>query len=119
LARPADEVYAALDLGSNSFHLLLARFEGSRLVVIDRYKDTVRLAAGLQDDGMLSDEVIARALRALEKMAERIRPLPKAYVRVVGTNTLRAAKNRDALLVHAEKILGVPIISSAGSRKRD
>lgn len=109
MARTSDEIYAALDLGSNSFHLLLARFDGRRLMVVDRYKDTVRLATGLQDDGNLSDEVMRRALQALEKMAERIRPLPKNYVRVVGTNTLRAAKNRDVFLAKAEKILGVPI----------
>jgi len=109
LAELVDEVYAALDLGSNSFHLLLARFEGSRLIVIDRYKDMVRLAGGLQDDGSLSQEAMERAWGALEKMAERIRPLPKAYVRVVGTNTLRAARNRDVFLLKAEKILGVPI----------
>jgi exopolyphosphatase / guanosine-5'-triphosphate,3'-diphosphate pyrophosphatase len=109
LARSAEEVYAALDLGSNSFHVLLARFEGRRLVVVDRYKDSVRMAAGLQGDGNLSEDVMQRALRALEKIAERIRPLPKSYVRVVGTNTLRAAKNRDVFLAQAEKILGVPI----------
>jgi exopolyphosphatase/guanosine-5'-triphosphate,3'-diphosphate pyrophosphatase len=109
LARSSDEVYAALDLGSNSFHVLLARFEGRRLVVLDRYKDTVRLASGLLDDGNLSEEAIVRALKALEKIAERIQPLAPAYVRVVGTNTLRAAKNRDAFLQRAEKILGVPI----------
>lgn len=109
MARSADEIYAALDLGSNSFHVLLARFDGRRLVVLDRYKDTVRLAAGLQEDGNLSEEVMARALQALGKMAERIRPLPKSYVRVVGTNTLRAARNRDVFLAKAEKILGVPI----------
>jgi exopolyphosphatase/guanosine-5'-triphosphate,3'-diphosphate pyrophosphatase len=109
LARTSDETYAALDLGSNSFHVLLARFDGRRLMVLDRYKDTVRLAAGLQDDGNLSEEVMARALKALGKIAERIRPLPKSYVRVVGTNTLRAAKNRDVFLAKAEKILGVPI----------
>ncbi len=109
LARTSDEIYAALDLGSNSFHLLLARFDGRRLLVVDRYKDMVRLAAGLQDDGNLSDEVMRRALEALSKMAERLRPLPKNYVRVVGTNTLRAARNRDAFLVRAEKVLGAPI----------
>jgi exopolyphosphatase/guanosine-5'-triphosphate,3'-diphosphate pyrophosphatase len=109
LARLSEEVYAALDLGSNSFHVLLARFEGRRLVVLDRYKDSVRLAAGLQEDGNLSADVMARALRALEKIAERIHPLSKSYVRVVGTNTLRAAKNRDVFLAQAEKILGVPI----------
>ncbi len=109
MARSSDEVYAALDLGSNSFHVLLARFEGRRLVVLDRYKDTVRLASGLLDDGNLSEEAVVRALTALEKIAERIQPLPSAYVRVVGTNTLRAAKNRDVFLARAEKVLGVPI----------
>ncbi len=78
-------------------------------MVLDRYKDMVRLAAGLQEDGNLSEQVMARALQALGKMAERIRPLPKTYVRVVGTNTLRAAKNRDVFLAKAEKTLGVPI----------
>ncbi len=114
MARTTDEIYAALDLGSNSFHVLLARFDGRRLMVVDRYKDTVRLAAGLQNDGNLSEEVMARALQALGKIAERIRPLPKNYVRVVGTNTLRAAKNRDAFLAKAEKILGVPISIISG-----
>jgi len=109
LARTSDEVYAALDLGSDSFHLLLARFDGRRLMVVDRYKDSVRLATGLQEDGNLSEEVMQRALSALGKMAERIRPLPKNYVRVVGTNTLRAAKNRDVFLTEAERLLGVPI----------
>ena len=96
-------------LAPNSFHVLLARFDGPRLVVLDRYKDNVRLASGLQEDGNLSDEAMARAWRALEKIAERIRPLPSTYVRVVGTNTLRAAKNRDVFLERAESILGVPI----------
>jgi len=114
LARTSEEIYAALDLGSNSFHVLLARFDGPRLLVLDRYKDNVRLASGLQEDGNLSEEAMARACRALEKIAERIRPLPPAYVRVVGTNTLRAAKNRDVFLARAEKILGVPISIISG-----
>ncbi len=109
MARSTEEIYAALDLGSNSFHVLLARFEGPRLVVLDRYKDSVRMAEGLQADGNLSAEIMQRALLALEKIAERIRPLPKSHVRVVGTNTLRAAKNRDVFLEQAEQVLGVPI----------
>lgn len=109
MARSAQEVYAALDLGSNSFHVLLARFDGQRLVVLDRYKDMVRLASGLQADGSLSAEAMARGFEALERIAERIRPLPKSHVRVVGTNTLRTAKNRDVFLAQAEAILGVAI----------
>ena len=109
MSRSAVEMYAALDLGSNSFHLLLARFEGPRLIVLDRHKEMVRLAAGLQEDGTLDAEAMARALAALGRMAERIRPLPKSHVRVVGTNTLRMAKNRAVFLAAAERELGVPI----------
>lgn len=103
------EVFAALDLGSNSFHLMLARFQGGKLVVIDRYKEMVRLAAGLTDGGLLAEEAMQRALTALPKFAERLRGLQADHVRVVGTNTLRAARNSDAFLEQAEAILGVPI----------
>lgn len=105
----SDEIFAALDLGSNSFHLLLARFKGPRLIVLDRVKAMVRLADGLQADDSLSEEVMRRSLRTLEKMAERIRPLPPSHVRVVGTNTLRSASNSDAFLARAEAVLGVPV----------
>ena len=102
-------IYAALDLGSNSFHLLIARFQSGKLEVLDRHKDMVRLASGLQRDGTLSPESIERALSSLERFAERLRSTPDAQIRVVGTNTLRAAKNSDAFLQKAEKILGTPI----------
>ncbi len=109
MGKDTEEVYAALDLGSNSFHLMLARFKGSRLIVLDRVKEVVRLGAGLGDDDALDDATMARGLAALRKMAERIRPLDKRYVRVVGTNTLRAAINADRFLERAERVLGVPI----------
>lgn len=107
--RAAAEVYAALDLGSNSFHLLLARFERGKLVVIDRLKESVRIGAGLQPDGTLSEASANEAIAALGRLGERLRNLPAAQVRVVGTNTLRAAKNRDEFLIRAEAALGVPI----------
>ncbi len=108
-SRSAGEIYAALDLGSNSFHLLLARFERGKLVVIDRLKEPVRIGAGLLPDGTLSPAMMDEAIAALERLGERLRKLPPARVRVVGTNTLRAAKNRDLFLARAEKCLGVPI----------
>jgi exopolyphosphatase/guanosine-5'-triphosphate,3'-diphosphate pyrophosphatase len=108
-SRATAEVFAALDLGSNSFHLLLARFERGKLVVIDRLKESVRIGNGLQPDGTLSTATMNEAIAALGRLGERLRKLPPANVRVVGTNTLRAAKNRDVFLVRAEKALGVPI----------
>lgn len=109
--------YAALDLGSNSFHLLIASFNGDKLRVIDRYKDMVRLAAGLDDDGRLSDEAQDRALDSLAKMANRLRGVPRRQIRVVGTNTLRAASNAVEFITKAEAILGLPINVISGSEE--
>lgn len=104
---------AALDLGSNSFHMIVARFAGNRLMVLDRLKDMVRLAAGLDRHNRLSPQVMDRALRCLERMGQRIRDLPEANVRVVGTNTLRKARNGAEFVERAGAVLGreVEIIS--------
>lgn len=114
---PDNGPFAALDLGSNSFHLQIASFESGKLRVIDRYKVMVRMAAGLQDDGTISEESLERALEALEKFAERLRGLPADHVRVVGTNTLRAARNAGGFLKQAEALLGVPIDIIAGTEE--
>lgn len=106
--------YAALDLGSNSFHLLIARYEKGKLEVLDRHKEMVRLAAGLQEDGSLSDKSIDRALEALQRFAERIRAIPYEDIRVVGTSTLRNASNADRFLNRGEQILGTTIHTISG-----
>ena len=106
---PAADTFAALDLGSNSFHLMIARSQDNHLAVVDRHKEMVRLASGLQPDGTLSEAAMQRALNSLSRFAERLRGTPNANIRVVGTNTLRAAKNSDQFLQQAEAILGVPI----------
>ncbi len=105
----ASPTYAALDLGSNSFHLLIARVHRGKLEILDRHKEMVRLASGLQKDGTLSSSSIQLALQSLERFGERIRSTPVEQIRVVGTNTLRSAKNANQLLSKAEKILGTPI----------
>jgi len=103
---------AALDLGSNSFHLLIAQESHDRVQVLDKYKEMVRLADGLNDGGELDAKVVARALECLERFAQRLRPLEPDNVRIVGTNTLRSAG--DMLFLNAaEEILGhkIDIIS--------
>lgn len=108
-----EQPYAALDLGSNSFHLIVARESNGRLQVIDRHRETVRLAAGLVDSADLSEHCMAQALQCLERIGQRLQDLPSHNVRVVGTNALRKAKNRDAFVSRAENALGhrVEIIS--------
>ncbi len=111
------EIYAALDLGSNSFHLLIARFEQRKLIVIDAHKDMVRFAAGLDKHNTLSEAAIDRALDSLRKMAERLRGVPADHIRIVGTNTLRTAANAETFISQAESILPAPINIISGTEE--
>lgn len=106
---PSSPVYAALDLGSNNFHLLIATFNADKLIVIDDIKSVVQLAAGLQPDKTLCDETIQSALNAIKLFADRLQQVDRRYLRVIGTSTLRQAKNADVFLEQAEAILQCPI----------
>jgi len=106
--------YAAVDLGSNSFHLVISRYEHGEFSVIDRQKEAVRLAEGLDEDGNLSDEVAQRALRCLEQFGQLLRIIPTSNVRVVGTNALRRLKNTRSFLGLAEQALGHNVEIIAG-----
>ncbi len=103
------ESFASLDLGSNSFHMIVASYEDGRLQIIDRLRETVRLASGLDEKGNLSEESVNRALDCLERFGQRLREIPKINVRVVGTNTLRRAKNGEKFQKKARQALGHPI----------
>ena len=103
------EIVAAVDLGSNSFHMIVCSLKEGKLQTIDRLKETVRLAAGLDQDDMLDSDTQQRALACLEKFAQRIRHFPLESVRIVGTNTLRTAKNSQPFLAKAQQILNHPI----------
>jgi len=104
---------AAVDLGSNSFHMLVAQAQGSDLKVIDRLRESVRLAAGLDADRRLSPEVQLRALACLQRFGQRLKHVPGAYVRAVGTNTMRKMKRGQDFHAAAEIALGhsIEIIS--------
>lgn len=111
---PGDpEVLAAVDLGSNSFHMLVARFDHGQLTVIDRLREMVRLGGGLDERQRLSASSQAAALACLRRFGERLRAVKADKVRVVGTNTLRQARGTGRLLQQAAKALGhrVEIIS--------
>jgi len=107
-------IIAAVDMGSNSFRLQVARVEGEQLYMLDGLREPVRLAAGLTADNYLDDAAQQRALDALGKFAERLRDLPTGAVRAVGTNSLRVAVNSDEFIAKAEKVLGFPIEVIAG-----
>lgn len=107
-------ILAAVDLGSNSFRLQVARVEGDQLYMLDGLREPVRLAAGLTADKYLDADAQQRALVALGRFAERLRDLPREAVRVVGTNSFRVAKNAADFIPQAEHVLGFPIEVIAG-----
>ena len=100
---------AAVDLGSNSFHLAVGRVVDDQLYPLDSIKETVRLGAGLGADKRLDAQTQERALVALRRFSERLAGMPPESVRVVGTNTLRVAKNAREFLAAAEAAIGRPI----------
>ncbi|WP_435627658.1 exopolyphosphatase [Candidatus Ferrigenium straubiae] len=107
-------ILAAVDLGSNSFRLQVARVEGDQLYMLDELREPVRLAAGLTADKYLDAEAQQRALTTLGRFAERLRDLPREAVRAVGTNSLRVARNAADFIPQAEHVLGFPIEVIAG-----
>ncbi len=105
---------AAVDLGSNSFHMMVARAGQGGLQVIDRLREPVRLAEGLTADKSLAPDAESRALECLERFGERLRDIPPSRVRVVGTNTLRRLRRARRFLLAAEERLGHPVEVIAG-----
>jgi len=103
------ELVAAVDMGSNSFHMVVARVEHGEPRVIDRLRDTVRMAAGLRGDGTIDAEHRARALNCLARFGQRLAGLPSLHVRAVATNTVRRLASPQAFLTAAEAALGHPV----------
>ncbi|PPD33671.1 MAG: exopolyphosphatase [Methylomonas sp.] len=100
---------AAVDLGSNSFHMIICSLQDGKLQTIDRLKEMVRLAAGLDENKTLDHATQDKALACLERFGQRISNFPANSVRIVGTNTLRQARNADQFIHKAERALGHPI----------
>lgn len=108
------ELLAAVDLGSNSFRLQVARVVDDQIYPLDGVKETVRLAAGLGHGKLLDGASQLRAIEALSRFNERLRGFAPDQVRAVATNTLRVAKNAPQFLPQAEAALGFPIEVIAG-----
>lgn len=109
-----EQLLAAIDLGSNSFHMVVAQLDQGELRTVDVMSDKVQLAAGINSKRILTDEAKQRGLDCLSRFAQRIKDLPRDDVRVVGTNALREAKNSAEFIDEAESILGTPLEIIAG-----
>jgi len=108
------ESVAAVDFGSNSFHLLVARVTNGVPTIVDRLREPIQLASGLDDEGRLTRRARQRALECIERFGQRLRNLAPHRVRAVGTSALREAKNAREFLAEAERALGHPIEVVAG-----
>ncbi|VTN13006.1 Guanosine-5'-triphosphate,3'-diphosphate pyrophosphatase [Raoultella terrigena] len=110
-------LYAAIDLGSNSFHMLVVREVAGSIQTLSRIKRKVRLAAGLNSDNALSAEAMERGWQCLRLFAERLQDIPPVQIRVVATATLRLAVNADEFLAKARDILGCPVQVISGEEE--
>ena len=114
-ARPQE--FAAVDLGSNSFHMVIARVVDGAMQIIGRLKQRVHLADGLDSNNMLSEEAMERGLACLSLFAERLQGFDPSSVCIVGTHTLRQALNAPEFLKRAEKVIPYPIEIIAGNEE--
>ena len=93
------DLLAAVDLGSNSFHMIVARYVLGQLRIVDRIKEHVRLAEGLDEDGGLDADAQARARECLSRFGQRLASLPRQRVRAIATNTVRQLRDPQSFLM--------------------
>ena len=110
-------MFAAVDLGSNSFRLHIGRHDGESIRIIKSARDPIRLGAGLDSKGCLTEQAMQRAIECLARFKEILATYPLDAVRVVATNTLRIAKNANAFLPAAERAIGYPIEIISGEEE--
>ena len=110
-------MYAAVDLGSNSFRLHVGSWDGERMRIVNSAREPVRLGAGLDQRGNLTAQAMKTALACLSRFSELLKTTPLTSVRVVATNTVRVARNGAAFLELAEKAIGYPIEVISGEEE--
>jgi exopolyphosphatase/guanosine-5'-triphosphate,3'-diphosphate pyrophosphatase len=110
-------MYAAVDLGSNSFRLHIGEPIAGQMHIVRTARDPIRLAAGLGPDGALTEEAMETAVRSLRDIGAILRQYRLDAVRVVATNTMRVATNAEALLPRLEAAIGHPIEIISGEEE--
>ncbi len=105
---PEGAVLAAIDLGSNSFHLIIARVEHDEVRPVETLSEKVQLGAGLRD-GILDEEAMHRGLDCLSRFKQVLDSVSPYRTRIVGTNALRQARNRYQFTREAQALLDVPV----------
>lgn len=108
------ELLAAIDMGSNSFHMVVARLVHGEIRTLEKMGEKVQLGAGLDERNRLTEDAQQRALACLGRFAQRLRGMPPEAVQIVGTNALRVARNAHQFMARAEEVLGYPVEIIAG-----
>lgn len=106
-AQAEPELYAALDLGTNSCRMLIATPDSGHFRVVDAFAKSVRLGSGLERTGHLSRGSISRTLAALEICAEKLRRYQVATMRLVATEACRRARNGNHFLAMVARETGL------------
>lgn len=108
------ELLAAIDMGSNSFHMVVARLVHGEIRTLEKMGEKVQLGAGLDAYNRLTEDAQLRALACLSRFAQRLQGMPAEAVQIVGTNALRVARNAQEFMSRAEQVLGYPVEIIAG-----
>ncbi|WP_263317015.1 exopolyphosphatase [Marinobacter sp. R17] len=108
------ELLAAIDMGSNSFHMVIARLIHGEIRTVEKMGEKVQLGAGLDADNNLTEDAQQRALDCLSRFAQRLQGMSPSAVQIVGTNALRVARNTNRFMERAEAVLGFPVEIIAG-----
>jgi len=111
--------YAVVDLGSNSFHLLIISLQDNQLIQVNKVKRKVRLAAGLNNALELSSDAINSGLECLSLFAKHLATIPITNIRIVATATLRIATNSNEFINKANNILPLKIILLSGIQEAE
>lgn len=106
--------FVAVDIGSNSFHLVIARQQDGNLQLLHQEKEYVRLAEGLDEQGILDKAAIQRGVQCLSNFNQRLTGIKASQIRIVATHTLRVARNRDEFLAAAQAVIPYPIEIASG-----
>jgi exopolyphosphatase/guanosine-5'-triphosphate,3'-diphosphate pyrophosphatase len=114
---PTNSIVTIIDLGSNSFHMIVNQYEFNSFKVIARFMRNVKLAENFSNNNLLSKESITRGLQCIREFAQYLKNNPSDFVYAVATNTLRTAVNRDLFLSEAEAILQYPIKVISGEEE--
>ena len=115
--KPKGEYYAAVDLGSNSFHLVVVHVIDGNVQVVSRVKQKVRLAAGLDASNHLDELAMERGWQCLATFADRLKTIPAENIKIVATATLRLATNAHDFVVKAESILSKKLLIISGEEE--